>query len=353
MIGRLMRTVRRRDEAPAAPPIAPGAAASPLAAAPVAVAEDAAAPRPVPGPVVAAPPAAEAPLTASELLAEINAEVPPGVDWRTGALRYVEAEFRKHGAENMTRYLLAKPLAPVPPGGPGGGPALAEDVDYLLNFVNLVALLNLPGRARVLDVACGSGWVSHFLARMNYDAHGFDICPDMVELTKRRFREDPLLGGVAAGEDRFFVLDAEREELPAALRGAFDAVVMESCVHHFLDPVSALSNIAAGLKEDGVAVVIEGENRQGPIRPEYLAVMREFDTLERPYTRAQMERLLPLAGLPAFRFLGRANGWFSTDDPRVPVLPEMVRDDAGARNLAVCARTPAALARVLPHLRTR
>ncbi|WP_343896166.1 methyltransferase domain-containing protein, partial [Craurococcus roseus] len=150
---------------------------------------------------------------------------------------------------------------------------------------------------------------------------------------------------------RFFVLDAEREELPAALRGTFDAIVMESCVHHFLDPVSALAHIAAGLKEDGIAVVIEGENRRGPIRPEYLAVMREFDTLERPYTRPQMERMLVLAGLPAFRFLGRVNGWFAPDDPRVPLLPEMVRDDARARNLAVCARTPAALARVLPGLR--
>ena len=228
------------------------------------------------------------PSPAAELLAEINAEVPTGVDWRAGALRYVSAEFAKHGTEAMTRYLLSKPLAPVAPGGPGGGMALVEDVEYLLNFVNLIALLDLPGRARVLDVACGSGWVSHFLARMNYEAHGFDICPDMVELTKRRFREDPLLGtaGAGASEHRFFVLDAEREELPAALRGTFDAVVMESCIHHFLDPVSALSNIAAGLKEDGIAVVIEGENRRGPIRPEYLAVMREFDTLERPYTRS-------------------------------------------------------------------
>ncbi|WP_343896165.1 class I SAM-dependent methyltransferase, partial [Craurococcus roseus] len=169
MIGRLVRAaVRRREEAlPAAPP-------------------------PAAPPVVAAP-TEMPPLTAPELLAEINAEVPPGVDWRGGALRYVAAEFRKHGAEAMARYLLAKPLAPVPPGGLGGGPALVEDVEYLLNFVNLVALLDLPGRARVLDVACGSGWVSHFLARMNYDAHGFDICPDMVELAERRFREDPLL----------------------------------------------------------------------------------------------------------------------------------------------------------------
>jgi hypothetical protein len=66
-----------------------------------------------------------------------------------------------------------------------------------------------------------------------------------------------------------------------------------------------------------------------------------------------MERMLPLAGLPAFRFLGRVNGWFCPDDPHVPALPEMVRADADACNLAVCARNPAALARVLPRLFAR
>lgn len=307
--------------------------------------------RAAPGAPSTAPPPPASPH--GELLAEINAEVPTGVDWRGGALRYVAATFAKHGQEAMTRFLLSKPLAPVPSGGPDGGQGLVENAQYLLNFVNLVRLLNLPGRARVLDVACGSGWVSHFLSRMDYDAHGFDICADMVHLTRRRLREDPLLAAGAGADrldERFFVLDAEREALPAALRGTFDAAVMESCVHHFFDPISALSHIAAGLKEDGIAVLIEGENRQGPIRPEYLAVMREYHTLERPYTRSQMERMLPLAGLPAFRFLGQVNGWFTADDPRVPVLPQMLQDDVEGRNLTVCARTPEALARVLPHL---
>ena len=92
MIGRLMRSVRRRDGTPA-PPAAPPQAPAP-----------------------ALPPGG------SELLAEINAEVPAGVDWRAGALRYVAAEFEKHGTEAVTRYLLSKPFAPVAP-GTGSSPA--------------------------------------------------------------------------------------------------------------------------------------------------------------------------------------------------------------------------------------
>ena len=113
---------------------------------------------------------------------------------------------------------------------------------------------------------------------------------------------------------------------------------MENCVQHLLvlDPASALSRIAAGSGEYGIAVVIEGDNRQGPIRPEYLAVTRGADTPERPRTRADGADA-PLAGLPAFRFLGRVNGWFPPDDPRMRLLPEVVRWHTGGRNPAVRA----------------
>jgi len=53
------------------------------------------------------------------------------------------------------------------------------------NFSNVVMLLQLsPTRSRVLDVACGGGWVSHFLMRLGYATFGFDIAPDFVELAR-------------------------------------------------------------------------------------------------------------------------------------------------------------------------
>lgn len=219
---------------------------------------------------------------------------------------------------------------------------------YFSNFANAFGLLDLPGGSSVLDVACGSGWIAQFFTRMGYAVHGFDICPDMVHLTRRRLREDPQLSHVGhLLEERFFELDIERRELPARLHGTLDAVVLEACLHHFVDPVTALSNLADGLAEGGVVLVVEGENRNGPLNPDYVAVMREFATLERPYTRAQLAKALELAGLPHHRFLGRLNGWFRPDDPALDHLAQRVREDAAAMNLAVCARTEGALRRVL------
>jgi hypothetical protein len=50
------------------------------------------------------------------LLREMNADIPPGVDWTGGAQRYVAAEVIKHGLAPITNCLLTKPFGVVPPG---------------------------------------------------------------------------------------------------------------------------------------------------------------------------------------------------------------------------------------------
>ena len=282
------------------------------------------------------------------LLEEMNADLPPGVDWTAGAHSYVAAEFSKYG-EGYTHYLLTKPFSPVGPGEPGRQ-ARTENLHYFTNFANAFALLDLPGDAAVLDVACGSGWVSQFFARMAYPVHAFDLCIDMVDLTRLRLRQDAQLAGLHAElDERIFQLDIERQTLPPSLIGHFGAVILESCLHHFMDPVTALSHLADGLSADGLVLIIEGENRKGPLNPDYIKVMNDFNTLERPYTRDQLKRALCLAGLPHHCFLGRLNGWFTADDPSLPHLVERIQADTEALNFAICARTPEALRRVVPH----
>ncbi len=158
-----------------------------------------------------------APTERDRLPAKINPDLPHDLDWRSGAMAYVSAEVAKHGREAYLRYLLSKPLAPVPSDPAGYRAALEENLAYLCNFVNALGLLALSGGSRVLDVACGSGWFAHFFARMNYEARGFDISSEMVDLARRCFLEDPLLEGLHGHlEEQLFRLDIRREPLPAA-----------------------------------------------------------------------------------------------------------------------------------------
>jgi SAM-dependent methyltransferase len=93
----------------------------------------------------------------------------------------------------------------------------------------------------------------------------------------------------------------------------FDAAVFESAVHHFLNPVAALRNAANGLRAGGVLAIIEGASPEADFRPHFkqnVEAMERYRTLERPYTRPQMERLLELAGFPHFQFFHPVNGLF-------------------------------------------
>lgn len=230
---------------------------------------------------------------AAQLLAEINRDVPPGVDWKAGARRYMDDLYRKHGRADVELYALIKPFVQLA----GGEAALHEFGAYFYNFINLVMTLKPAGGARVLDVACGGGWLSHFLAKLGCAPFGIDLSEEFIALARRRLGADSQLNlGEDATAAMFAVHDIEVAKLPPERDGSFDVIVLESCLHHFYDPVTAMVNIARALADGGVVVAIEGENRRGPIRDEFMAVMRETDTLERPYTRAQLIEVLALAG---------------------------------------------------------
>jgi SAM-dependent methyltransferase len=132
------------------------------------------------------------------------------------------------------------------------------------------------------------------------------------------------------------------------MAASFDAAVLESCLHHFLDPISALTHIAHALKDDGLIVIIEGENRTGSIKEEYMSVMRDLDTLERPYKREHLVEALALSGLPEVEFVAPVPGWMSVRDPLHPHLTEHHRNIAGAMNLCVAGKHGDALRRIFP-----
>jgi len=263
-------------------------------------------------------------------------------------MTYVERNFQKHTRAGIERYALTKPLNALG-NGDGWERGLEEAVAYQYNFTNALATLRLPGGSKILDVACGAGWLSHFMTRMGYEAHGFDISEDFIVLARRRLMEDPQLGiSAEVARERFNLLNIEQSPAPSLLNGQFSAVMLESCLHHFYDPLAALSHLAPLLSDTGVMVIIEGENRTGGIRPEYMDVMREFHTLERPYPRALLIEVLQHCGLAHVEFIAPLNVWMSSNDPASRRLSERLDTTSAGMNHCICAKSEAALARIFP-----
>jgi SAM-dependent methyltransferase len=286
------------------------------------------------------------------ILEEVNRDLPSHIDWKQGARLYLRHYIRERGRDFIEHYSHSKPFATLPE--QNSAAQLEENIGYLSNFLNTIQLLRLPPGARVLDVACGGGWVSHFMTRLGYRTFGFDIAPDFIDMAKRRITADPLISiGADAVERMFAIHDIEVQPLGPEHRSVYDAVMLESCLHHFVDPIAALAHIGQTLAPDGVMVVIEGENRSGPIRDEFRAEMEKTGTLERPFPRRILNEMLELAGAGHVEYLGAVNGWFSMNDPKLRSLIKLVEDDCERKNIAIAAKTEGALAKLFPWRRNR
>ncbi|MET0624149.1 MAG: methyltransferase domain-containing protein [Pyrinomonadaceae bacterium] len=232
-----------------------------------------------------------------------------GVDYKRAAVEYP----RRITPERL-HHLRTKPfynLANKPARYAGEG-IDADTFRHFCDFANVVQALALaPGR-RVLDVGCGSGWLSEYFARLGYDVTGLDISPDLVEVARERVARVPY----GADDEtplrcRFLVHDAEA----APLDEEFDAVVCYDSLHHFEDERAVLRGLAAMTKYCGSLFILEGDrpDEGSENEEELLEVMRDFGTLESPFSREYLRALLDEFGFAVVGDYVSVNGLFARD----------------------------------------
>jgi SAM-dependent methyltransferase len=117
------------------------------------------------------------------------------------------------------------------------------------NLMQLGAIMHLlpPPPARILDLGCGSGWTSLFLARAGYDVVGQDISPDMVACAQLASRPH------AVANLQFRVGDYER----APAYDLFDCVLFFDALHHAVDERRALQTAFEALRPGGLCITSE------------------------------------------------------------------------------------------------
>jgi len=137
------------------------------------------------------------------------------------------------------------------------------------------------GVRSVLDVGCGVGNTVARLRELGFDAWGVTINPDEIAASK-----------VA---DRLFAGDIQaKRSVPNA---PFDAIISLDCLEHLENPLAALRNINAMLRDGGLFVCY--------IPPEKWI---ECDYHVIVYTPRQMRWLLNLSGLRLTDCRGRYRG---------------------------------------------
>lgn len=180
-------------------------------------------------------------------------------------------------------------------------PPTNELVLCLRTFSHIVEQLSLGLRAQVLDVGCGPGWMSEFLARCGYWVTGIDISEDMVEIARARIEaiEGPIGEGIDRPVAEFHALPVR--ELPWEDR--FDAAVLYDTMHHFDDELETLRVIHRALVPGGRIYIREGARPPAGSEGERQLIreMEEYGTLESPFDPDYLEEVVRGAGFVDLR----------------------------------------------------
>jgi SAM-dependent methyltransferase len=226
-----------------------------------------------------------------------------GHDFDRGHRDYVESL-----PEGERLWLRTKPFS---------APPNFELATCLRTFAHVVEQLGLGLRAQVLDVGCGPGWMSEYLARCGYWVTGIDISEDMVEIARSRVAA--ISGQVSEGVEPVAEFHAMPvREMPWTDR--FDAAVLYDTMHHFDDELETLRVIFRTLVPGGTIYIREGARPAPGSESEQALIneMRKHETLEAPFDPRYLLEVVREAGFVDVRRLLEVDELVPVDDFRQP-----------------------------------
>jgi len=141
---------------------------------------------------------------------------------------------------------------------------------------------------------------------------GIDISPELIQMSRDRLARVPYdVDHETPLRCEFEVHDIEH----APLRDQFDAIVCYDSLHHFEDERAVIAHLAAATRYGGTLFILEGD--RPPIgsatEAELIGVMREFGTLESPFSRDYLRDLLDEHGFAIVGDLVSVNGLFERE----------------------------------------
>jgi SAM-dependent methyltransferase len=188
----------------------------------------------------------------------------------------------------------------------------AETHRHFCDFANIAVALAVPAGGSILDVGCGSGWLSEYFSRLGYKVLGIDISDDLIRMARERVERVPYnVDHETSLLCRFLKHDVES----APLSQKFDAIICYDALHHFEDEDAVFSNLAAMLDVGGLLFILEGQKPSAgsATEEELREVMRNYGTLESPFSDDYLRTLLEEHGFAIVGDYVSVNGLFERE----------------------------------------
>lgn len=161
--------------------------------------------------------------------------------------------------------------------------------EHFVEWATVVSMVHAAGLSRgsrILDVGCGVGWTTLFLAESGFAAVGADLVPANIEAARERAER-------WGSDARFAVADMESLDLPG--EAPFDAVLFFDALHHTSRQRQGLTAAAAHLRPGGVLLLGE-PTWLHRLSPHARWTHRELGWLERGLTLRGLRADLAAAG---------------------------------------------------------
>ncbi len=152
---------------------------------------------------------------------------------------------------------------------------------------------------KILEIGCGSGWLSEFLARAGFDVTGTSLTPRNMVHAAKRIRALSEQGVDFSLQYKKVPMESLSSLFPED--GCFDAVVVYEALHHAHDRRAAVEEAGKMLRLGGTFFILSEPNQIHTVTSYRMAVLT--DTLERGFNPAALRRVLRASGFGRIRVL--------------------------------------------------
>jgi 2-polyprenyl-3-methyl-5-hydroxy-6-metoxy-1,4-benzoquinol methylase len=163
--------------------------------------------------------------------------------------------------------------------------------EYWVKWATIGAILGdlrLARGSTCLDIGCGTGWTTCFLAESGFEAVGVDLAPAYLEVGRQRAERWQVPARFVEGDMESF-----------QLHDTFDVVLFFDALHHTRRQTQAIANAARHLKPGGWMIFGE-PTPMHRISPAARRVSRERGWVERGVSVRSLKRDCRVAGLEHF-----------------------------------------------------
>ena len=199
--------------------------------------------------------------------------------------RYSVEELLETAEESYRRIPDVAPLMSKPWSFAHEAPELLENLGHLLGGLELGKTMT------VLDFGAGTCWLSRCLAQLNCRPICCDPSPTALEIGRRLFAEQPLIG-TTVYQPTFLRFDGHRIDLPDE---SVDRIICFDAFHHIPNQAEVLNEFGRVLKDGGIAGFSEpGSHHSAAPQSQY--EMRHHRVLENDIDVLGIARLAQRAG---------------------------------------------------------